>query len=260
VGRLTHLSTERFRGANSEDRWHFPQDFWTTIKKGINHYTEQPHKRTTQSKENEPQKLFRATFNTPRNLLQQAFRTQSHIDWDNFLKGRISRDWITYGRHNEENSNGHGKSHDWSAKLIRGLWEHLKRLWQLRKVIYHQENEGAIARYKLKALERDMEKLWVRHIELLPRLWDFQKQHFDRRQRIVILRYEIKKYWATLAQLYIDDAETTDTAVTVKSIRPKNGEQEWDNQAPNQLSRAGIVANVLLPSFEKISLVKAQLK
>jgi hypothetical protein len=52
-----------------------------------------------------------------------------------------------------------------------------------------------------------MEKLWARHIELLPKLWDFQKQHFDRRQRIVTLQYESKKCWATLAKLYLDDAE-----------------------------------------------------
>jgi hypothetical protein len=65
-----------------------------------------------------------------------------------------------------------------------------------------------IARHKLKALERDMEKLWARHIELLPKLWDFQKQHFDRRQRIVDLRYESKKCWATLAKLYLDEAES----------------------------------------------------
>jgi hypothetical protein len=30
----------------SMERWHLPPDFWTTIEKGINHYTEQPHKRT----------------------------------------------------------------------------------------------------------------------------------------------------------------------------------------------------------------------
>jgi septation ring formation regulator EzrA len=53
-----------------------------------------------------------------------------------------------------------------------------------------------------------MEKLWTRHTELLPKLWDFQKQHFNRRQRIADLRYEINKFWATLAKLYLDDAET----------------------------------------------------
>jgi hypothetical protein len=177
----------------SMERWHLPQDFWTTIEKGINHYTERPHKRTIQSKENEPQKPFGVTFYTPGNLLQQAFRTQSHIDWDNFLKGRISRDWLTYVRHKDEHSNGHGKSKYWSAKFIGGLWEHLKRLWQFRNDIYHQDNEGMIARYKLEALEREMNKLWARHTELLPKLWDFQKQHFDRRQHIVDLRCESKK-------------------------------------------------------------------
>jgi hypothetical protein len=72
-----------------------PQDFWTTIDKGFNHYTEQPYKRTTQSKENEPQKSFGVALNTPRNLLQQAFRTQSHIGWDSVLKGLIIREWLT---------------------------------------------------------------------------------------------------------------------------------------------------------------------
>jgi hypothetical protein len=81
-------------------------------------------------------------------------------------------------------------------------------LWQFRNDIYHQDNEGKIARYKLEDLERDMEKLWARHIELLPKLWDFQKQHFDRRQPIVDLRYESKKCWATLAKLYLDEAES----------------------------------------------------
>jgi hypothetical protein len=54
--------------------------------------------------------------------------------------------------------------------------------------------------------------------------------------------------------------KTTETVVIVKSIRPTDGEQELDNRALTQILRAGIVANVLLPSFGKISLLKAQLK
>jgi hypothetical protein len=50
--------------------------------------------------------------------------------------------------------------------------------------------------------------------------------------------------------------KTTETVVTVKA----DGEQELDNRAPTQLSRAGIVASVLLPAFGTISLMKAQLK
>jgi hypothetical protein len=157
------------------ERWHLPPDFWTTIEKGMNHYTEHSQKCTANSKDNEPQKPFGVTFNTSRNLLQKALRTQSQIVWDNFLKGLISRDWITYVRYNDAHSNGHSKSKDWSAKFIAGLWEHLKRLWQFRNDIYHQDNEGTIARYKLEGLEREMEKLWAHHTELLPKLRDFQK-------------------------------------------------------------------------------------
>jgi hypothetical protein len=95
-------------------------------------------------------------------------------------------------------------------------------VWQFRNDIYHQENEGTIARYKLEALEREMEKLWARHTELLPKLWDFQKQHFDRRQCIMDLRYESKKCWATLAKLYLDDAETNRSGIP-SNIEPNLG-------------------------------------
>jgi hypothetical protein len=107
------------------ERWHLLPDFWTTIEKGINHYKEHPNKLTANSITTEPRSPFGITFTTPRNLLQQAFHTQSHIGWDNFLKGKISRDWVTYVRYNKEHSNGHGKSKDWSAKFIGGLWDHL---------------------------------------------------------------------------------------------------------------------------------------
>jgi hypothetical protein len=86
-------------------------------------------------------------------------------------------------------------------------------LWQFRNDIYHQNNQGTIARYKLEALKRDMEKLWAHHTELLPKLRDFQKQHFNRIQRNAELRYESKKYWATLAKLYLDDAETNRSGI-----------------------------------------------
>jgi hypothetical protein len=107
--------------------------------------------------------------------------TQSHIGWYNFLKDRISREWITYIRHNEENSNGHGKSQDWSSKFIGGLWEHLKRLRQFVKDIYHQDNERTIGEIMGKTHRTAPETLGL------------SKKHFDRRQRIMDLQYESKK-------------------------------------------------------------------
>jgi hypothetical protein len=130
--------------------------------------------------------------------------------------------------------------------------------------IYHQENEGTIACYKLKALERDMDKLWAHHTQLLAKLHDFQKQHFDRRQRIADLRYKSNKCWATLAKLYLDDAETNRSGIPSDGTKARNagqhsltytwmmqkpaalespaissgisdGEHEWDNRATTQL-------------------------
>jgi hypothetical protein len=185
------------------ERWHLPPDFWTAIEKGINHYKEHPNKRTSNSTNNEPQKSFGVICTTSRNLLQQALGTQLHIGWDNFLQGQISRDWLAYVSYNEEHSNDHGKSKDWSAKLIGGLWDHLKCMWQFQNYIYHQENQWNIAQYKLEAFDRDMEKMRARHTELLTKLHDLLKQHFDWRQHIADLRYENKKCWETLATIYL---------------------------------------------------------
>jgi hypothetical protein len=86
-----HRAASWVKLRKSIKRWHLPPDLWTTIEKGINYYKEHPHKRTSNSTENKPQKPFVVTFTISRNLLQQAFRTQSRVGWDNFLKGRIIR-------------------------------------------------------------------------------------------------------------------------------------------------------------------------
>jgi hypothetical protein len=69
-----HRATSWGKLRKSMERWHLLQDFRTTIEKGVNHYTEQPHKRTIHSKDNEPQKPFGVTFNTPRHTNAQYTR------------------------------------------------------------------------------------------------------------------------------------------------------------------------------------------
>jgi hypothetical protein len=60
-----------------------------------------------------------------------------------------------------------------------------------------------------------MEKIWARHTELLPKLHHFQKQHFHQRQRMAdLIIYESKKCWATLATLYLHDAEPNRTGLS----------------------------------------------
>jgi hypothetical protein len=52
--------------------WCLPPYLWMTVEKGINYYKDNPHKRTANSTDKEPQKPFGVTFTTSRNLLQQA--------------------------------------------------------------------------------------------------------------------------------------------------------------------------------------------
>jgi hypothetical protein len=59
--------------------WRIPPDFWIAIEKGTNQYAAQPLKRDKEDMPPEPQTLFGTTFYTPRNILQIAFRKQSHV-------------------------------------------------------------------------------------------------------------------------------------------------------------------------------------
>jgi hypothetical protein len=71
--------------------WRIPTDFWIAIEKGKNHYATNQLKRDKEDMSPEPQKPFGTMFYIPRNILQVAFQKQSHVGWENFLKGRICK-------------------------------------------------------------------------------------------------------------------------------------------------------------------------
>jgi hypothetical protein len=71
------------------------QDMWTVIENEVRHYTVNPKKRDPDNMPTEPPSPFGPMLYAPRIRLKVAFRPQSQIGWDNFLKGRLSRDWIT---------------------------------------------------------------------------------------------------------------------------------------------------------------------
>jgi hypothetical protein len=73
--------------------WKLPPDFWTATQKGIQFYIGKLDKRNMQ-KEDAPPILqapapapFQPTLNNGRNLLRQAYRAQSAVGWENFMKG-----------------------------------------------------------------------------------------------------------------------------------------------------------------------------
>jgi hypothetical protein len=65
------------------------------MESGVFHYTMNPRKRDPANMSPEPPSPFGTKFYTPRNISKVAFRAQSQIGWENFLKGRLSQYWIT---------------------------------------------------------------------------------------------------------------------------------------------------------------------
>jgi hypothetical protein len=109
--------------------WKTPTYFWMAIEKGINHYANHPLRRDKDNMPPEPQKPFGTTFYTPHNILQVAFRKQSHVGWENFLKGRICTEWCTYIKQYLASSNIKKEYQEWATKLILALWDHIYRVW-----------------------------------------------------------------------------------------------------------------------------------
>jgi hypothetical protein len=126
--------------------WKLPPDFWTATQKGIQFYIyspDNPDKRKMQD-EDEPTiphtpAPFQPTLNNARNLLRQAYRAQSAVGWENFMKGWIGQ-WETHiTSHIRQNQIGL-LAKEWVAKLIITLWDHLHRIWTFRNGVLHEDN------------------------------------------------------------------------------------------------------------------------
>jgi hypothetical protein len=122
----------------------------------------------------EPSPPFGPTFYAPRNRPKVASRAQSRIGWDNFLKGRLSRDWITCMDHHFESTGSKLTGQECITKLIMSRWEHMARLWTYQKNRYNENTNQQVARYKMEALDRGYDEIWEKHSGLIERLHTFQ--------------------------------------------------------------------------------------
>jgi hypothetical protein len=86
-------------------------------------YVMNPKKHDHDNIPTEPSPPFGPTFYVPRNRLKVAFRAQSQIGWDNFLKGRLSRYCITCMDHHFQSSGSKLTGQEYITKLIMSLWE-----------------------------------------------------------------------------------------------------------------------------------------
>jgi hypothetical protein len=176
--------------------WRIPPEFWIAIEKIINHYAAHPLKRDKEDIPPEPQKPFGTTFYTPRNVLQVASWKQSHVGWENFLKGRMCTEWCTYIKHHLTSINIKKDYQEWSTKLILSLWDHIYRVWMSRII-----RDGWRATSK-----RPWQEEWTsfgQKNELRYRLHEFQLTHLNERDKITNLHYESKWCWANLSELYL---------------------------------------------------------
>jgi hypothetical protein len=76
------------------DKWSISEDMCTSMDNGVRQFTQNPLKCDPVNMPAEPPSPFGTTLYTPRNILKVAFRAESKIGWDNFIKGRMSREWI----------------------------------------------------------------------------------------------------------------------------------------------------------------------
>jgi chromosome segregation ATPase len=73
-----------------------------------------------------------------------------------------------------------------------------------------------VAQFKVEALDRDIARLALRHKDLRRKLHEVQERHMERREHIQTLQHNSRKCLASLATLYIDEAENiikTDTHI-----------------------------------------------
>jgi hypothetical protein len=182
--------------------WKMPPDFWIAIEKGLQHYT-----RNASQNNKGAAAPFPGIFNNPRNLLRQAFREQGEIGWSVIFKGRIATQWKVYTSQHLVAKGIKLKMQEWAPKLINTMWDHMTRLWHYRNDAVRSRDNKHAAQFKIDALEREKERIKIKHEELRHRLHDFQSRQLERLVAIEELHYNGQKCWAELARLYLDEAE-----------------------------------------------------
>jgi uncharacterized protein with von Willebrand factor type A (vWA) domain len=125
-----------------------------------------------------------------------------------------------------QNDNIKLKAWDWAPKMIQALWDNVLWLWQYRNDALHENDMNKVDQFKVEALDRDIERLEARHKDLRSKLRPFQEQHMQRVEHVKTLQYNSRKCWASLAKLYLDEAENrieTDTQLMDQYLQGRLG-------------------------------------
>jgi hypothetical protein len=129
------------------------------------------------------------------------------LGWENFLKGWICTEWCVYIKWHLAMSHIKKDFQKWTMKLIIALWDHIYRVWMYSTTVYHEENQGGVARYKQKALDRRMDSIWAKKEELSNSLLCTTFNQLTLLTKEKSQTYCKSKWcWANLAKLYLADA------------------------------------------------------
>jgi hypothetical protein len=83
----------------------------------------------------------------------------------------------------------------------------MSRIWQFRKSIYHEVNQGRFAKYKIEELSRRVDNIRAMHSDSQGRLLEFQRTHINERDKTNNFRYDSQRCLASLAEMYLKEAE-----------------------------------------------------
>lgn len=114
---------------------------------------------------------YAAEFVTNR-LLEEAFKEQEEIGWDNLARGRIARSWKCIGTTEE----GSMEDTQWASKVTKMALDCRLKLWTHRNHMVHG-NEAGISKMEIRKMRQTVTILYE---ELLPAVKAENRWLFDR--------------------------------------------------------------------------------
>jgi hypothetical protein len=165
-----------------------------------------PAKRDPRDMPQEPPTPFPHNFHSQRNRIKVAFIMQSHIGWESFTKGRLSREWVDVMECHYKNEGLKLTGTECVMKLIMALWDNLQRIWTYRNTIFHDKDNETVARYKREEMDRRIHTIWEKRAAVRDYMLLFQARHFANRSTVDSPHCESKRCWENLAEMYTEEA------------------------------------------------------
>ena len=138
---------------------------------------------------------------------KEATLEQNEINWENLLRGRLSKKWRALQQSHYERIGSPRQAASWVSGLIVQLWQVSFDLWEHRNDILH--NSEASERLKgLEEIDKQIREQYQRGWASLPTR---HQKHFQKDiQELLTSGPEVRKQWLAVAQEYRKRKQTTE--------------------------------------------------